>query len=61
MDPFPVGTKVFFIEGGATRTGVVTELDNIEGLRFVVIRMDDGAPKPVKLPLSSVNAVSKAW
>ncbi|KAI9065093.1 hypothetical protein FKP32DRAFT_1610817 [Trametes sanguinea] len=57
MDPFPIGTRVFFLEGGKTRTGVVQDTETIEGLRFVIIKLDDGSPKPVKLP---VNAVSKA-
>ncbi|KAI9065721.1 hypothetical protein FKP32DRAFT_1567375 [Trametes sanguinea] len=50
MDPFPVGTRVFFLEGGKARTGVVDKIENMEGLRMVVIKLDDGSPKPVKLP-----------
>ncbi|KAI8998470.1 hypothetical protein BD414DRAFT_475163 [Trametes punicea] len=60
MDPFPIGTRVFFLEGGKTRKGVVIDTETIEGLRFVIISLDDSNSKPVKLPLSSVNAVSKA-
>ncbi|KAI9057433.1 hypothetical protein FKP32DRAFT_1681571 [Trametes sanguinea] len=57
--PFPVGSKVFFLEGGRTRQGVVTDAESIEGLRFVVIKLDNvDPPQSVKLPLSSVNAVT---
>ncbi|OSD06151.1 hypothetical protein PYCCODRAFT_1464819 [Trametes coccinea BRFM310] len=50
MDPFPVGTRLFFLEGGKVRTGVVQDTESIEGLRFVIIKLDDGSPRPVKLP-----------
>ncbi|KAI0673037.1 hypothetical protein C8Q78DRAFT_1022458 [Trametes maxima] len=60
MDPFPIGTRVFFLEGGKTRTGTVQDTETIEGLRFVIIKLDDGSPRPVKLPWSSVNSVSKS-
>ncbi|KAI0362320.1 hypothetical protein OH77DRAFT_1416566 [Trametes cingulata] len=60
MDPFPIGTRVFFLEGGKTRTGTVQDTETIEGLRFVIIKLDDGSPKPVKLPVFSVNSVSKS-
>ncbi|OSD08676.1 hypothetical protein PYCCODRAFT_1462877 [Trametes coccinea BRFM310] len=55
MDPFPIGTRVFFLEGGKTRTGVVQDTETIEGLRFVIIKLDDGSPKPVKLPWVSAD------
>ncbi|KAI0831497.1 hypothetical protein BC628DRAFT_1415987 [Trametes gibbosa] len=55
-----IGTRVFFLEGGKSRTGTVQGTETIEGLRFVIIKLDDGSPRPVKLPLSSVNSVSKA-
>ncbi|KAI0348733.1 hypothetical protein OH77DRAFT_805178 [Trametes cingulata] len=55
MDPFPIGTVVFFLEGGKTRRGVVEDTETIEGLRFVMIKLDDGSPKPVKLPVNSVS------
>ncbi|KAI0807402.1 hypothetical protein C8Q74DRAFT_1362907 [Fomes fomentarius] len=56
MDPFPVGTRVFFLEGGKTRTGTVQNTETIEGLRYVVIKLDDGSsPNPVKLPVNSVS------
>ncbi|RPD66323.1 hypothetical protein L226DRAFT_566767 [Lentinus tigrinus ALCF2SS1-7] len=55
MDPFPVGTRVFFLEGGRTRTGTVQTTETIEGLRYVVIKLDDGSPHPVKLPVNSVT------
>ncbi|KAI0372841.1 hypothetical protein BV20DRAFT_1050277 [Pilatotrama ljubarskyi] len=55
MDPFPIGTRVFFLEGGKTRTGTVQDTETIEGLRFVIIKLDDGSPKPVKLPVNSVS------
>ena len=63
-----VGTRVFFLEGGRTRTGTVQNTETIEvcgirnvessvrwltrpqGLRYVVIKLDDGSPHPVKLP-----------
>ncbi|TBU45746.1 hypothetical protein BD309DRAFT_813241, partial [Dichomitus squalens] len=50
MDPFPIGTRVFFLECGKTRTGTVQNTETIEGLRYVVIKLDDGSPNPVKLP-----------
>ncbi|TFK91232.1 hypothetical protein K466DRAFT_483188 [Polyporus arcularius HHB13444] len=55
MDPFPVGTRVFFLEGGKTRTGTVQNTETIEGLRYVVIKLDDGSPNPVKLPCVSLS------
>ncbi|KAI0359248.1 hypothetical protein OH77DRAFT_1419717 [Trametes cingulata] len=54
MHPFPIGTTVFFLEGGRTRTGVVTDVETIEGLRFVMIKLP-GAAKAVKLPVNSVS------
>ncbi|KAJ8462336.1 hypothetical protein ONZ51_g10968 [Trametes cubensis] len=30
MDPFPIGTAVFFLEGGKTRTGQVQDTEAIE-------------------------------
>ncbi|KAL7281808.1 hypothetical protein ACG7TL_005131 [Trametes sanguinea] len=50
-DPFPVGSSVFFLEGGRTRVGTVTDTDHIEGLRFVVIKINKSdPPQSVKLP-----------
>ncbi|KAI0359337.1 hypothetical protein OH77DRAFT_1020263 [Trametes cingulata] len=57
MEPFPIGSRVFFLEGGKTRTGTVVETETIEGLRFVCIKIDgdpEGA-KAVKLPVNSVS------
>ncbi|TBU35792.1 hypothetical protein BD311DRAFT_744617 [Dichomitus squalens] len=55
MDPFPIGTRVFFLECGKTRTGTVQNTETIEGLRYVVIKLDDGSPNPVKLPVNSIS------
>ncbi|KAH9854468.1 hypothetical protein C2E23DRAFT_818762 [Lenzites betulinus] len=56
---FSIGDRVFFLEGGKSRVGTVKDTETIEGLRFVIIMLDDGSPRPIKLPLSSVNGVTK--
>ncbi|KAI0350512.1 hypothetical protein OH77DRAFT_1524881 [Trametes cingulata] len=55
-----INSRVFILEGKSARAGTVTEVETIEGLRFVVIRLDppdeaqaDGAVSKVaivKLP-----------
>ncbi|KAI9065673.1 hypothetical protein FKP32DRAFT_1673888 [Trametes sanguinea] len=60
--PFPIETRVFFLSGGLTCRGTVIDHDNIEGLRFVVIKLDQDEQtkkRPVKLPLSSVERITK--
>ncbi|KAI0352257.1 hypothetical protein OH77DRAFT_1460714 [Trametes cingulata] len=54
--PYPVNTTVWFLEGGKTRAGVVVDTETIEGLRFVIIKLNDGSPKPVKLPCVHLSA-----
>ncbi|KAI9059619.1 hypothetical protein FKP32DRAFT_1679688 [Trametes sanguinea] len=55
VHPFPIGTRVFFLEGGKTRCGTVSDTETIEGLRFVLIDIDVDGDDPtviqrVKLP-----------
>ncbi|KAI9061807.1 hypothetical protein FKP32DRAFT_1677743 [Trametes sanguinea] len=48
--PYPVDSRVFYLEGGRTRLGTVTGSEIIENLTFVIIKLDDDSHKPVKLP-----------
>ncbi|KAI0349455.1 hypothetical protein OH77DRAFT_1525646 [Trametes cingulata] len=57
MVPFPNGSRVFFLEGGKTRTGTVVDRETIEGLRFVIIKIDGelkGRDR-IKLPVNSLS------
>ncbi|KAH9848707.1 hypothetical protein C2E23DRAFT_862537 [Lenzites betulinus] len=47
---FPISTRVFFLEGGKSVTGIVQGVENIEGLLFVIIELDDRPPEFIKIP-----------
>ncbi|KAI9062920.1 hypothetical protein FKP32DRAFT_1676819 [Trametes sanguinea] len=58
MDPYPIGTRVFFLSGGQTQIGVVEETERLEGIRMVTIKLDDVTKeRPVKLPVEAVTKV----
>ncbi|KAH9853259.1 hypothetical protein C2E23DRAFT_884865 [Lenzites betulinus] len=59
MPPFPIGTDVFYLCGGKAHVGTVVDHETIEGLRFVIIACPDNGKRLVKLPLTSVNKVTK--
>ncbi|KAI9061991.1 hypothetical protein FKP32DRAFT_1677616 [Trametes sanguinea] len=59
--PYPDNSRVFYLEGGRTQLGTVTGSEIIENLTFVIIKHDDKSRKPVKLPMSSVQLVTKDW
>ncbi|KAL1942467.1 hypothetical protein VTO73DRAFT_6069 [Trametes versicolor] len=58
-NPFPVHTRVFWLEGGKTCIGTVMDTETIEGLRFVIIQPDDRSRRLVKFPFSTVNVATK--
>ncbi|KAH9884827.1 hypothetical protein C8Q73DRAFT_660018, partial [Cubamyces lactineus] len=52
LDSSQIGSRVFFLEAGKTRIGTVEDTETIEGLRFVIIKVD-GVDKRAKLPYVS--------
>ncbi|KAH9887372.1 hypothetical protein C8Q73DRAFT_794911 [Cubamyces lactineus] len=57
VDPWPIDTHVFFLSGGKTYIGRVVGTETIEGLIFVIIKLDKGGTL-VKFPGSSINEVT---
>ncbi|KAH9945973.1 uncharacterized protein BXZ73DRAFT_95489 [Epithele typhae] len=59
-DLFPVGSRVFFLEGGKPQFGNVKSVERTEGLDYVVIVREGKKEEVVKLPSHSVHGVTKA-
>ncbi|KAI0324876.1 hypothetical protein GY45DRAFT_1331078 [Cubamyces sp. BRFM 1775] len=56
--PILLHSKVFFLAGGTTVVGVVQGFEAVEGLIFVILKVD-GKKSPVRLPRDSVHLVTQ--
>ncbi|KAI0348871.1 hypothetical protein OH77DRAFT_1415878, partial [Trametes cingulata] len=49
------GSMVFFLQGGKTRISTVVDHETIEGLCFVIIKIDDGRGYHIHIKLPYVS------
>ncbi|KAI9057285.1 hypothetical protein FKP32DRAFT_1607424 [Trametes sanguinea] len=49
-----IGSAVGFVQGGTICGGVVVGNQHMEGIRFAIIKLNDGSPKPVCLTYNTI-------